>query len=309
MTAATHLPGFDRTAVSLEPRTTANCLDVAAMFYGRHIADMLRAWAVVAAPTCAVVYGLAWRQGFDVRAALVAVYVATLPEGVLVTLAVVPALFGRRLSLVGGLANASGRLVGLLFKTAVVRTVAAVGPALMLFSEEWLLGLVGFLLTLVPCGWLAARTGFLSERTALRSLDERLHDRRTDRLLGEQSGDLYSRACWILIYFVMLWAVVFVTVDFGWYLLAGDSPLVGRVLELAESAATSGEVRQTFADVWHVLVHDAFLQVELTATGLLAFPLTRLAWLFCYLDVRVRKDCWDMQLQFADEVVRLEGRG
>jgi hypothetical protein len=302
MSAAAPVPQFDRAAVSLEPRTTTNCLDVAMMFYGRHFATMLRAWAVAAVPACLIAYWLAWWQGLDVRWALVVVYVATLPEGLLVTLAAVPALFGGRLSLVGGLANVRGRVGGLLLKTVLVRAVAAVGPALMLFSEDWLTGLVGFLLTLFPGGWLATRTGFLAEKTALRSLDGRLHDRQTDRVLREQASDLYSRACWILIYYAMLWAVVFVTVDFGWYLLAGDSPLAGRAAELAGSA---GSPRDALGDLWYILVHDAFLHVELTAAGLLVFPIARLAWLFCYLDVRVRKDCWDMQLQFAEEVGRL----
>jgi hypothetical protein len=297
----------DRTVVSLEPRTATNCLDVATMFCGRHVAAMLRAWLVVTVPAVAVVYWLAWWHGFDVRSALVAVYAATAMQGVLIVLASIPALFGEPLRLTTGLTRTRG-LVALLTKVVAVRVVVGAGPALMFFSEDGLLGTVGFLVTVFPCGWIGARSGFLSEKTALVSLDPRLHDRQTDRVIREQTGDLYSRACWIVIYYVMLWAVAFVTVDFAWYLLAGDSPLVGRVLEMAESMgeAAFGDL---VADLWHILVHDAYLQVELTAAGLLVYPIARLAWLFCYLDARVRRDCWDMQLQFAHEVNRLTMRG
>ena len=309
---------FDRTVVSLEPRTTTNCLDVGTMFYGRHLAAMLRGWAVVALPAAAVVYWLAWWHGFDVRLALVAVYVATAFQGVLLILGSVPALFGRPLRLRSGPKEASdpfqrtGPFFGprLLFKVLVLRAVTAVGPGLMLFSEDRLLGTIGFLLILFPCGWIAARNGFMVEKAALARLDPRLHDRHSDRVLREQSGDLYSRACWIVIYYVMLWAVVFVTVDFAWYLLAGDSPLVGRVMEMVEFSGESGSgANAVVASLWFALVRDAFLQVELTVAGLLVYPVARLAWLFCYVDARVRRDCWDMQLQFAQEVNRLSTQG
>jgi hypothetical protein len=333
MSSTAHPLRFDRTLVSLEPRTTTNCLDVATMFYGRHLAAMLRVWAVVALPAAAIVYWLAWWHGFDARLALVAVYVATALQGVLVVLGSIPAVFGAQLRLRTGPKKGSDplqqtdprapehnpkgsdpffgpRLGGLFFKVLALRAVAGVGPGLMLFSEDWLLGTVGFLVTLFPCGWIAARNGFVAEKAALAGLDTRLHDRHSDRVLREQSGDLYSRACWIVIYYVMLWAVVFVTVDFTWYLLAGDSPLVGRVMEMVEFAAGSaGESDAVAASLWSALVHDAFLQVELTAAGLLVFPIARLAWLFCYVDARVRRDCWDMQLQFAQEVNRLSTQG
>jgi hypothetical protein len=305
MPKAVSVPQVERAAVSLEPRTTTNCLDVATLFYGRHAGAMLRAWAIVALPACVIVYLLGRWYGFDVRLALVAVYAATVFEGVLVTLAAVPALFGSRLSLRGGLANARGRVSLLVVSTILARSVAGIGPGLLLFSQEWGLALLGFVLTLFPCGWLAVRTGFLAETAALRGLDERLHDQRTARLLREESGDLYSRACWIVIYFVMLWMVVFVTLDFAWYLVAGESPLVSRVLEILEFSREFGEA---VSDAWMILIHDPGLQVELTAAGLLVYPLARLAWLFCYLDVRVRKDCWDMQLQFAEEVRRLKSQ-
>ena len=48
---------------------------------------------------------------------------------------------------------------------------------------------------------------------------------------------------------------------------------------------------------------------EMTAiqfTIWLPYPVIRLAWFFCYLDQRIRNECWDLQLQFRAEAARLE---
>ena len=43
------------------------------------------------------------------------------------------------------------------------------------------------------------------------------------------------------------------------------------------------------------------------AASLFSYQLGRLAWFFVYIDVRVRRDCWDMELLLARESKRLEG--
>ena len=42
------------------------------------------------------------------------------------------------------------------------------------------------------------------------------------------------------------------------------------------------------------------------AVAFLVYPIGRLAWFFCYIDVRVRRDCWDMELSIIQEAERLE---
>ena len=36
------------------------------------------------------------------------------------------------------------------------------------------------------------------------------------------------------------------------------------------------------------------------------YPLIRIAWFFCYLDVRIQKEGWDVELDFRIEAQRLE---
>jgi hypothetical protein len=43
----------------------------------------------------------------------------------------------------------------------------------------------------------------------------------------------------------------------------------------------------------------------LTVTALAAYAIGRLAWFLCYIDVRVRQDCWDLELSMMREAVRL----
>ncbi len=41
--------------------------------------------------------------------------------------------------------------------------------------------------------------------------------------------------------------------------------------------------------------------------ALFAYQLGRVAWFFTFIDARVRRDCWDLELILAREANRLEG--
>ena len=60
-------------------------------------------------------------------------------------------------------------------------------------------------------------------------------------------------------------------------------------------------------DVFSQLLNDdpkVLTAIQLTIW--LPYPVIRLAWFFCYLDQRIRNECWDLQLQFRAEAARLE---
>jgi hypothetical protein len=59
-------------------------------------------------------------------------------------------------------------------------------------------------------------------------------------------------------------------------------------------------------DVGFLLMHDPLVVTTICATLWLAYPLARLAWFFCYLDTRIRKEAWDVELDFRIESQRLE---
>jgi hypothetical protein len=51
---------------------------------------------------------------------------------------------------------------------------------------------------------------------------------------------------------------------------------------------------------------DPLVVSALSATAWLVYPLARLAWFFCYLDARIRKEGWDVELAFRIEAGRLQ---
>jgi hypothetical protein len=54
------------------------------------------------------------------------------------------------------------------------------------------------------------------------------------------------------------------------------------------------------------IIDDPMVVVTLQIAMWLTYPIIRLAWFFCYLDQRIRNECWDLDLQCRVEAVRLE---
>ena len=82
---------------------------------------------------------------------------------------------------------------------------------------------------------------------------------------------------------------------------------VGLILEQVTDFAILFEASRDGRDVFLQLTHDdpAFLTTIQLALWL-PYPVIRLAWFFCYLDQRIRNECWDLQLQYRAEAARLE---
>jgi len=66
-----------------------------------------------------------------------------------------------------------------------------------------------------------------------------------------------------------------------------------------------GDIDFMAGQFWDFLATDPRLLTVLTATALLAYPMTRIAWFLCYIDLRVRRDCWDLELGLTREAARL----
>ncbi|MFQ5732489.1 MAG: hypothetical protein ACE5KM_11120 [Planctomycetaceae bacterium] len=207
-----------------------------------------------------------------------------------------------------------------LSQSGVRRALLLAAPLLILFPMHWGLVLIGIVLSIVAL-LVALRTSFLPESIFLSSLDEKLHGRGVRDLLKKEGGDLFARSLLIVPFCVLLSIVVFFTIDQACNLLLGYPILLGRLDQILPRESIQREADTAFGDAaangigragtivivaLKFLLSDSRCLAVLTAAVLFVFPIARLAWFFCYIDLRVRRDCWDMELLFQQEARRLE---
>jgi hypothetical protein len=296
---------FDRVAIPLVPRTAANCIDFAISFMRHYLEPIARMWAVVAIPSCALVYVLVDRYEFELPLAMVVFVLATSPLGVLLISGAAPSAFGEPFTFRGTWSRLGWRGIGLLARGLALRAPISLG-LMVFFIPGWHLaaGTALFLIVFVVPGWyLAVRTGFFVEQSTLSNLDRHLHDRRADELLKGEIGDLFFRSGAIFLFCAMLWLVLLLTADFLSSHLLGLPLLWGRLgIDSSYLADFDNSFKYTVRFFWG----DPVVITAALAVALLVYPIGRLAWFFCYIDARVRRDCWDMELQIVQEAERLE---
>ena len=100
---------IDQATISLQPRNTLHCIDLAVRFYGRHLVTILGLWLLVTVPACGLVYELAAHSEYDLRMALFVGYFATFPLGTLLISGAAPNAFGEPFDLSGGEPTKEGR--------------------------------------------------------------------------------------------------------------------------------------------------------------------------------------------------------
>ncbi len=80
----------------------------------------------------------------------------------------------------------------------------------------------------------------------------------------------------------------------------GSGTLLGYPIVIGRTSAFFAE------ELFYLLIWDPLAITMLSATVWLVYPLARLAWFFCYIDARIRKEGWDVELEFRVESHRLQ---
>jgi hypothetical protein len=278
---------FDQVTVPLVPRSTANCIDLALCFLRHYLKPIAGLWATIAVPSCLLVYVLVDRFDFKLWMAALIFFFVTSPLGVLLMTGVAPCAFGERFTYRETWRRLGWSGVGLLFKGLGLRIAMVLGTMLFIF----------------PGWYLGVRYGFFIEQAVLSKMARHLHDRRADELLQGEIGDLFFRSAAIGAFSAIIWFVLLITLDLACSTLLGWPILLGRckvdLSYLENWAELPGYIIQ-------FLGSDPIVITAALAVALIVYPIARLAWFFCYIDVRVRRDCWDMELQFIQEAQRLE---
>ena len=192
--------------------------------------------------------------------------------------------------------------------------VATVGPQVFgvpISTRAALKGLLSRSLAYIFWGILARLTGFcvvvplffvmawcghlpevmFLERTKIKDVSQRLS------WLCKGGG--YSRNLGRIMSLAFFWAIsgvgMFLVIDILSNWLFNAPIFFGTI-------APGPDVTKDFASR---LVDDYRVMTAMHASFWLMYPVVRIAWFFCYLDQRIRNECWDLELQFRVEAVRL----
>lgn len=270
---------LEETTVVIEPRSTAACLDLAVLFYRRH-ARALVPVVVASVATGGLVsyYATARSESGFFWSALFFFLLSPVLGGVVVG-AAGPAVFGAPFD-AAALFRAGSPKWAFLFSTALWRILILVS---------------GFLCFGLPCLPIAVFCGFLPEVMLLERVPSARSRARLSELVGGSFFDLLGRAVLILSCTAGAAATLFLLVDQALFVLFTWPILAGRL-----------DWSDPFADLGTLLTGDPLVVSVLAATAWAVYPVARLAWFFCYLDVRIRREGWDLELDFRIEARRLE---
>ena len=264
--------------VSVERRSVGGCVDLAFVFARQFILPLSALTLCFAVPSTLLVWQLGMSMGRDVLIPCTVIFgfFSTMLGGAMIA-AVGPQVFGVPMSTMSSLRGLGSRIVPYALLAMLARCTGLCMFVPLVFTMAW-------------CGHLP-EVMFL-ERTPLSQISQRLS------WLGRGGG--YSRNIGRLVTLTCFWALfavgLFLMIDLlsGWVF---NAPIFFGTI------APGPDQMQALASR---IIDDPIVVVTLHVALWLTYPLVRLAWFFCYLDQRIRNECWDLDLQFRVEAVRLE---
>jgi len=269
-------------AIQLQPRSILSCIDFAILFIGVYLPLFVTIWAVVTIPAALITWMLAEYLECGMGTMLIIFYLGTIPQGVMVALVASATLKGETPS-VRQLRD-SFRQVGwrLVFQSLGVRLFIALGSAFLL---------------LLPGLYLAMRWRYYLEKKIMYLLGPDFEEKESGNSAGQKWEDPIGHFIVIAGFGCVLFFVLFITFDLAAYYLFGFPIFWGHILQ--SGVIDSDEFFSFFWSYPH-------LQMLILATAFMVYIGGRLAWFFTYVDYRVRFDCWDIELQFNEQVQLLE---
>jgi hypothetical protein len=268
--------------VSVERRTFGGCLDLAFVFAREFAAPLTRLWLLCAVPSCAVVWLMVSRTtDMLIPSIMVFMFFSAIFSSLLVA-CMGPQVFGVPISVRAAVRAWRHRVWSWLVLTMLTRFFQLLSGFCLIFPSVFVTAFAGH----VP-------EVLLLEQASLNTVIARLN--------WLSGGGGYSRNLGrmflLLAYWFMMSCGLFLMIDFL------CTTLFNRPIFFSIMMQGSRDAR----DVFLQLTQDdpAFLTTIQLAMWL-PYPVIRLAWFFCYLDQRIRNECWDLQLQYRTEAVRLE---
>lgn len=268
--------------VTVERRTLGECVDLAFVFSREFAAPLFRIWLVCAVPSCLLVWLMASASTDMLFPSILVFLLFSSIYSAILTAAVGPQVFGVPMSLRSGFRSWRRRFPAWLLLTLITRFFQFISGFCFLLPSVIVTAYAGhfpevLLLEDAPLKTVTARLKWLSA--------------------GGGSGRNQSRLASLFGYWLVMTSGVFILLD----LTAGT--LVGNPLFFARLAGNNSRLNETLAQL---LFDDPAFLTALQLAIWIPYPVIRLAWFFCYLDQRIRNECWDLQVQLRAEAARLE---
>ncbi len=269
--------------VAVERRSLGGCLDLAFVFAREFAAPITRLTLMFAVPACALVWLIAsYSTDMLMPSVLIFLCFSSLYNGALIA-AVGPQVFGVSISTRHALRDLRKRLFSYGFLAFLYRFLLFMSMFCMVF----------------PSLIVATHFGHLPE---VMMLEQTPFSRVLQRLSwlgrGGGFGRNFSRVLGLMAFWALFSVGLFFIIDLLMLVLFHIPVFTGQF--------TGGQMFSGDQLASVVLDSPVFLTVVHVALWL-PFPVVRLAWFFCYLDQRIRNECWDLELQFRVEAARLEG--
>lgn len=271
---------LDGAIFAIEQRTVGGCIDLATVFLRAHFLQVMQLVAVFAVPSVWLAWWLVDSQEWTLFGCALLFVVESPLLGAALVVAAGHRVFGESFSPVVGLRVLGRRFI--LFLPLLLALKIVTGIFVFMF--------------VIPAYLLSARYGFLSEVLLLENCPARKYESRLNDLVNQNFFQLLGRLLAVMSFFCVTWLAMFLFVDLTSDWLLNYPILIGRI---------SGT--EYFADeIFTLLTVDPRVTVAAMTLAWLLYPLARLAWMFCYLDTRIRKEGWDIELDFRIEAQRLE---
>jgi hypothetical protein len=269
---------LDGASITIERRKITGCLDLAVVFLQQHFAAIAKMTLGFAVPSCIASWLLMSQTELDIWSTLVLFVVLSPIYGSALTIAAGRRVFGSAFEPRNAFTALRKRFWILAFYVIVTRIVAAV-----------------FVCLVIPPLMVIVRYGFLAEVLFLESTPRKKVGARLKNLMKNVYSDLLGRGLGAFVFYAAAVFGLYAMVEIISSVLLGLPLVVGRV------ASFSG-----IKDELLVLVlSDPRFATVLHALLWLIYPVIRLAWFFCYLDIRIQKEGWDVELDFRIEAQRL----
>lgn len=279
---------FHEAAISLQPRNIGSCLDLALVFVGQHLALVLRIFTLIAVPTCAVVYWASRNTSYGWLWSLIALSAMSIPLGAALVFAAVRIAMGQRCSAFAAVLGA--------FRSATTAMVVT----LVLRPLHLVLTLAGGL----PGVASLIYTGFHAEARIFSKWRTGEHDHRVSDLVKSEFSDLIARGIAVGLFGLGFWGLLTITVDAAAMLLVGVSPCLGRLIEATRNPWGLEDWDAWWQALFTFVTTDALALTTVCGTALATYAVCRLAWFFAYVDLRIRRDCWDVEVALSEEAQR-----